>query len=257
LKAISRRRNRLAGLRKASLKRDLTDQDPEMLAHLHWSIFMQSWGPLLAWNPFDDWVEENSERIRANLEPVGDPPMTTPYFLSTPYQKLPKGRRSKLPAAPLIRLEPLNAWSMIGRASTVTTYYGAYFTLFIRFRDHTDKELAKAFEIWAGKNRPEQFKIEQRRPSGKRAPERQAALWLRRLGACRLCAHYPNLPSVPQEFHNVWYRNPMLMRTSCISLNWFVHERLQFLDEGEKPDCLAECERKGRFRDKPGRPPKS
>ena len=110
-----------AVLRKASLKCDLTDQDPEMLAHLHWSLFMQSWGPLLAWNPFDDWVEENSERIRANVEPVGDPPTTKPYFPSTPYQKLPKVRLAKLPAAPLIRVMPLNFWPTSGLGSPVTT----------------------------------------------------------------------------------------------------------------------------------------
>jgi hypothetical protein len=97
-----------AVLRKAPRsKDDLTDQDPEVLAHLHWSLFMQEWGPLLAWNPFDDWVDERG----ANVEPVGDPPTTKPYFLSTPYQKLPKSRPTKLPAAPLIRLEPLNACS--------------------------------------------------------------------------------------------------------------------------------------------------
>jgi hypothetical protein len=240
-----------AVLRKASRsKGDLTDQDPETPAHIHWLLFMQDWRPLLAWNPFDDWVDEKG----AN---VGDPPTTKPYFLSTPYQKLPKSRRTKLPAAPLIRREPLNAWSTAERGLTVTTYDGAYFTFFIRFRGHTDKELAEAFEKLAGEIRPEKFKIEKRRPSGKRAPERRAAFWLRRLGACRLCAHYPNLQSVPQEFRNVWYRNPMLMRTSCISLNVFFRERFQFLDGGEKPVCLAECERKGRFRDKSGRPQKS
>ena len=40
-----------------------------MLAHLHWSLFMQDWGPLLAWNPFDDWVDEN---IGWSLFSVGD-----------------------------------------------------------------------------------------------------------------------------------------------------------------------------------------
>ena len=178
-----------AVLRKASLTKDddLTNQDPEMLAHIHWLLFMQDWRPLLAWNPFDDWVDERG----ANVEAVGDPPTTKPYFLSTPYQKLPKSRRTKLPAAPLIRREPLNAWSTAGRGLTVTTYDGAYFTFFIRFRGHTDKELAEAFEKLAGEIRPKKFKIEERRPSGKSAPERQAAYWLRRLGACRLFAHYP------------------------------------------------------------------
>jgi hypothetical protein len=54
-----------AVLRKASLsKDDLTNQDPEMLAHIHWLLFMQDWRPLLAWNPFDDWVDERGGQRR-------------------------------------------------------------------------------------------------------------------------------------------------------------------------------------------------
>ena len=364
-----------AVLRKASLKRDLTDQDPEMLAHLHWSLFSQDWGRLLAWNPFDDWVDENVgwslfsegdfidlfgfvaklrtlrdpisgylwnqfsastqevltsvtstpeqqksalvealnnilkgvlyetarfasvtlspetqalksqdphgtdlirlnrllledaypleiaksqniERIGANIELVGDPPTKTPYFLSTPYQKLPKGRLAKRPAASLIQVMPLNFWPTSGLRSPVTTSDSALFSFLIRFGGHTDKELAEAFEKLAGELRPKQFKIERRRPSGTGAPERRAASWLRRLGVCRLFAHFPRLQSVPQEFRNIWYRSSTEMRENCISLDGLFHERLQFLDEGEKPECLAECERKGRFTVKSGRPRK-
>ena len=145
-----------AVIRKASLSEgDLTNHDPETLAHIHWSLFMQNWGPLLAWNPSDDWVDENIEETRVNVEAVEDPPTThRPNSPSTPYQKLPKSRRTKLPAASLIRLEPLNAWSTAGRASTVTTYDGAYFTFFIRFGGHTDKELAEAFKNWQGRFAP-------------------------------------------------------------------------------------------------------
>ena len=240
-------------LRKASRnKGDLTDQDPKMLAHLYWSLFMQEWGPLLAWNPFDDGVDESG----ANVEPVGDPPTTTPYFLSTPYQKLPKGRLAKRPAASLIQVMPLNFWPTSGLRSPVTTSDSALFSFLIRFGGHTDKELAEAFEKLAGELRPKQFKIERRRPSGTGAPERRAASWLRRLGVCRLFAHFPRLQSVPQEFRNIWYRSSTEMRENCISLDGLFHERLQFLDEGEKPECLAECERKGRFTVKSGRPRK-
>ena len=271
----------------SSRKGDLTNQERQFLARLHWSPFINNWRALFEWNPFDDWYRENSERIRAlrraKMQAIGDQltererilfenrgcewivkkseiPAATPYFPSTPYQKLPENRSTKLPPAimPLIEREPLNLWPTTGQGSTVTTYDGEFVCLFIRWRGNRDEDLAVEFKRWAGKNRPEKFKdeIEERRPSGKAAPERQAAVWLRKLGACRLFARYANLQSVPEEFRDVWYRNPVEMRESCISLDKFFHERLQFLDESEKPECLTECERKGRFNVKCGRPRK-
>jgi hypothetical protein len=89
-----------------------------------------------------------------------------------------------------------------------------------------------------------------------RLRRRDKRRWLRKLGACQLFARYKNLQSVPQVVRNVWYRSSTEMRESCYSLEEFFHERFEFLDEGEKPECLTECERKGRFKVKSGRPPK-
>jgi len=240
------------------------DQDPACKEERHafqmrWPIlglWCSDWSAFLLWDGSPE-SETKRKQQRAPCQGESLAEDRLPVVLSTPYQCLNAEERLKIIPHPyeggIFRPETSDPIRQ-----HISAEGKEYTPICIDWANFTNLQLAKAFGQWVGLNRPPTFPGPKYAGRGHAAATQRAALWLRKLAACRLLSRYPNRVSVPAEFRDVWFLNPNEMRENCASLRSAYSEYITELElENEIPDCLRRCEELGRLTPKIGRPPKA